>query len=345
MKRKRIFWICISIGLTIATLLATSACASPSTVVVEKEVMVTQVVQEVVEVEKMVTPAPHAAEEKEAAGSSGTGSGNTVLPAIYRVNRMIVKNAELQVLVVDTAVAVDAVTQITADTLGYIVSARSWYQNGFQYATITIGVPVHEFENAMRRLRGMAIMVQDEKASGTDVTDQYVDLESRLRNLEATEARIRSFLEQATSVEESLRVNQTLSEITAQIEEIKGQMSYLKDRSAYSTITVQIAPQLPTPTPTPTATPTPTPPPPEGWRPDKTFTQASGVLGGIMRTLIDLAIWITVLVGPFALVGALILGGSIRLGKRWRNALRDHYKTGRSHTDELGDLDDLGDLG
>ena len=66
----------------------------------------------------------------------------------------------------------------------------------------------------------------DESASGQDVTDQYVDLQSRLRNLEATEATIRSFLEKAETVEESLQVNRQLSEITDQIEEIKGK--YLK---------------------------------------------------------------------------------------------------------------------
>ena len=161
----------------------------------------------------------------------------------------------------------------------------------------------------------MAVRVQDENASGTDVSDQYVDLESRLRNLEATEARIRSFLEQAANVEESLRINAQLTEITAQIEEIKGKMNYLKDRAAYSTITVHLEPQLPTPTPTPTATPTPTPEP-DVWRPDQTFRRASGVLGGILRVVGDVAIWVVVVLGPFLLPAALLLWAAIRLNRR-----------------------------
>ena len=67
---------------------------------------------------------------------------------------MIIKNAELKLLVADTDVAIDLTTQIAADTFGYILSARTWYQGNFRYATITIGVPVNEFENALRRLRG-----------------------------------------------------------------------------------------------------------------------------------------------------------------------------------------------
>ncbi len=283
------------------------------TVVVEKEVekVVTKVVEKEVVVERQVAATPMPAT---AGGPALPGDSNT-LAAMYRANRLIIKNANLQLLVVDTGTAIDRVTQVVVDTFGYIISSRSWYQETFQYATITIGVPVDQFEEAMRRLRGMAIQVLDENASGSDVTDQYVDLESRLRNLEATEARVRTFLEQALTVEESLRVSHTLSEITAQIEEIKGQMGYLKDRAAYSTITVNLSPQVPTPTPTPTNTPTPTPTP-VVWNPGQTFTSATDVLGGIVQNLIDAAIWIVVILGPFGLPLALIVWGAIRLNRK-----------------------------
>jgi uncharacterized coiled-coil protein SlyX len=235
------------------------------------------------------------------------GPGVPPLASPYGANRMIIKNAELSLLMEDVGSGIDRVTQVADDTFGYILSSRTWYQGSFQYATITIGVPVDEFENALRRLRGMAIKVQNETASGTDVSDQYVDLESRLRNLEATEARIRSFLEQAMTVEESLRINQQLTEISAQIEEVKGRMNYLKDRAAYSTITVHLQPEVPTPTPVPNV-----------WRPGKTFRRAAGVLSDIMRVVGDAAIWAAVVLGPFALPVALVLWAVIRSGKQRR---------------------------
>jgi hypothetical protein len=256
------------------------------------------------------TPAPTPMAET---APSGEGPDNGALPALYRVNRMIIKNAEVSLLVEDTSVAIDGVTQVAADTFGYILSSRTWYEGPHQHATITIGVPTNEFENAMRRIRGLGVRVEDEKASGTDVTDQYVDLESRLRNLEATEARIRSFMEKATTVEESLQVNARLADIGAQIEQIKGQMNYLQDRSAYSTITVHLLPQVPTPTPTPTPTPVP-----DVWRPDETFRDASGVLGSIARSLGDMAIWVSVVFGPFLLPVALVLWLAIRSHRRSR---------------------------
>jgi hypothetical protein len=166
----------------------------------------------------------------------------------------------------------------------------------YKYATITIGVPVQQFERVLNRLRGLAIQVLDENASGEDVTDQYVDLQSQLTNLEATRERIKSFLDDATNVDEALRINQQLSEIERQIEEIKGRINYLQDRSAFSTITVNIEPQLPEvviPTPTPMPTPEPEP-----WKPGETFDNAKKSVTRAYQNIIDILIWFFVVLVP-----------------------------------------------
>ncbi len=220
--------------------------------------------------------------------------------------RMIIKNGELRLEVSDTASALDRVTQVAEDTRGYILSSRTWYEQAYEYATITIGVPADQFEDALRRLRALGLRVLDEQVAGTDVSDEYVDLESRLRNLEATEARIRSFLEQAKTVEESLRINQELANITSQIEEVKGRMNYLRDRATYSTITVHLVPLVPTATPSPTATATPTSTPtltptPEAWLPLDTARDASRVLVNLFQGFADIVIWAVIVLVPIAL--------------------------------------------
>jgi hypothetical protein len=205
----------------------------------------------------------------------------------------------------------DGITQLVGDSGGYIISSRVWYQDfygtNYQYATITIGVPVDEFENALRRLRGLAIRVSDEQASGEDVTDQFVDLQSQLGNLEATRERIKGFLDQARTVDEALRINQQLSDIEGQIEQIKGRMNYLSDRSAFSTITVSLEPELPEITLTPTPTPTPAAVQPLGpWYPDRTLQRAGNALVVVYRGLVELLIWVGVvllpLLGPLAFI-------------------------------------------
>jgi hypothetical protein len=285
--------------LIVALLIACGATPEPQVVVRERAVAETVVV---VEVEKEAAMMPTAAPEATAAaGSLGLAS----LPAA-RVERMIIKNAEMDLLVADTDVALDSITVIAADYGGYIVSSHTWFEGEFKYATVRLGVPVAEFENILRRLRGLALKVNSEVASGEDVTDQYVDLQSRLTNLEATQARIREFLDKAANVEEALKVNEQLSQVEAQIEEIQGRMNYLKDRSAFSTIDVQLSPERPTPTPTPTSTPTPTPTP-AVWRPGETVKDASGVLTAILKGLVELAIWILVVLGPFLIPVALVI--------------------------------------
>jgi hypothetical protein len=227
--------------------------------------------------------------QKPGTGEQSVSAGPVAYPGY---DRKIVKNAEISLQVQDTNNAIDQVTGLATDFSGYVVSSRTWDEGPYRLATVTISVPVDSFEQALRRLHSLAVKVLREQSTGEDVTEQYVDLESRLRNLEATQTRIRAFLEQAVSVQEALEVNRQLTEIEGQIEDVKGKMQYLKARAAFSTIAVSLEPVRPTPTPTPT----PTLP---AWQPVQTFNDAGGVLVQILRFLGDLVIWLAVVLLPF----------------------------------------------
>lgn len=274
-----------------------------------------------------IAPAPAATA---AAFEVGDESGENVV--VQNTNRKIIKNGEMRLLVKDTDVAIDRSTQIITDLGGYIVSSRTWYDdyfgNSLKYATLTIGIPVDQFERALQRFRDLSIRVLDENASGEDVTDQYVDLQSQLENLEATRARIQEFLNDAKTVDEALRINQQLSDIEGQIEQIKGRMNYLSNRAAFSTITVNFEPELPilTPTPTPTITPTATPRPtstPIPWKPNETFASAKNTLTYAYRGIINFLIWTVVvflpILLPIALIGWVIWKLFTRGSKKPRN--------------------------
>jgi hypothetical protein len=261
----------------------------------------------------------------EIAGESGENM------VVQNTERKIIKNADVRLMVKDTDVAIDRTTQIVTDLGGYIVSSRTWYQdyysNNLKYSTITIGVPVDQFERALQRFRDLAIRVLDENASGEDVTDQYVDLQSQLENLEATRARIQDFLNDAKTVDEALRINQQLSEIEGQIEQIKGRMNYLADRSSFSTITVNFEPEFPilTPTPTPTITPTSTPRPtatPIPWEPGETFSEAKTTVVSAYQGIINFLIWLVIVIIPvLAPIALLVWGG-------WKLMSRNSKKSG-----------------
>lgn len=283
-------------------------------------------------------PAPAQPEQDQAKAVEGSAgpvyeiageSGESIV--VQNTTRKIIKNADMRLLVQNTDTAIARSTQIVTDLGGYIVSSRTWYQdyygNNLKYATITIGIPVEQFERALQRFRDIAVRVLDENASGEDVTDQYVDLQSQLQNLEATRARIQGFLKDAKTVDEALRINQQLSEIEGEIEQIKGRMNYLADRSAYSTITVNLEPELPvlTPTPTPTITPTSTPRPtatPRPWKPGETFNDARNTVVIAYQGIFNFLIWLVVVILPILLPPALILWGL------WKLVTRSSKKTG-----------------
>lgn len=228
---------------------------------------------------------------------------DSITSGVQYADQKIIKNADMQLLVADTDIAVDGVTQIAGDVRGYIISTRIWSQDHFgasyNYATITLGVPVDQFEAVLRRLRGLAVKVLNEQASGEDVTDQFVDLQSQLTNLEATRDRVRVFLDDARNVDEALKINQQLSQIESEIEQIKGRMNYIENRSAFSTITISIEPALPDIVLTPTPTATPAPVQPLGpWDPARTTSRATNTLVSAYRVLVDALIWFFIVLLP-----------------------------------------------
>ena len=260
-------------------------------------------------------PAADAAAENKALATAGVVNTGQDVPSSPAAGHMIIKNADMRLLVEDMDVAIDRTTQMVGDLGGYIVSSRTWMQDYYEYelkyASLTIGLPVGQIARGLSRLRGFAIKVNDETASGEDVTDQYVDLKAQLVNLEATRARITTFLEDAQNVDEALRINQQLSEIERQIEQIKGQMNYFQDRSAFSTITVNFEPQLPELVTTPTPTPEPAP-----WKPGDTFKDAQKTVTAAYQGIVDFLIWFGVVIVPIFLPPVLIVWGLVRLLRR-----------------------------
>jgi len=267
--------------------------------------------------------APEVEKVREADGESGLGAP-TPSPLVFVEpgSGLVIKDAEVDLVVDDVARSLARVTQLAADYGGYLINSEVIQQGGFAYALVRLAVPVQNFERALNTLRQLAVRVERERASGQDVTAEYTDLQSQLINLEATAARVREFLKEARTVEESLRINQQLSELEGQIERVKGQLRYYAGRAAFSTITVALRPETPTPTPTPTptstpsATPTPTATPTPPWQPDKTFDAASQVLVSVLQNVIDVTIWVVVVGGPFVLIGGVLLGAGRLLQRR-----------------------------
>ncbi len=258
-----------------------------------------------------------AAPAEKAQPSTGGVTSDSAAPSSLAPNdRKIIKNAQLTLIVEKTSTGVERITQIAVDVGGYLNASHSFAEGNSTGAQVIISVPVDRFEEALNLVRKVAIKITSDTTSSSDVSDQYTDLVARQKNLEATRDRIRQFLDKAVTVDEALKVNQQLSDVESQIEQIKGKLNVLDARTSFSTITADLHEPVPTPTPTPTFTPTPTPTP-IGWNPGATFEDAARVQTSLLRTLGDLLIWLIVVLLPYVLVFALIALGATWLIRRF----------------------------
>jgi len=167
-------------------------------------------------------------------------SGAGALPSAEE--RMIVRTGDMSLVVDDVVNARDEIAQLAVRLDGYVVSSRIWGEEQDIRGNISIRVPDDKFEQALAELRGLAIRVTSESTDSRDITEEYVDLRSRLKNAEATESQYLALLEKAEAVEDILRIYDSLSRIRGEIEQIKGRMQYLERTSSMSLISVQLEP-------------------------------------------------------------------------------------------------------
>ena len=113
---------------------------------------------------------------------------------------------------------------------------RSYRHSG----AIAIRVPAGLLDEVFRRLEALALRVESRAVTSEDVTDEYVDSQSRLVSLRATEERLLSFLDRAGNVDEALRVQKEVSDLQLRIEEIQGRLNFLEQTAAYSLIEVSL---------------------------------------------------------------------------------------------------------
>ncbi|HEV2028133.1 MAG TPA: DUF4349 domain-containing protein [Candidatus Dormibacteraeota bacterium] len=104
---------------------------------------------------------------------------------------------------------------------------------------ITFMVPAAKFDETIDQLTKLG-KVQNEHISGNDVSAQYVDLQARLANEEAQRNAMLALLGRAQSVADIIAVQTQLGQITQQIEQLKGQISYIDHNTTYSTVSVNI---------------------------------------------------------------------------------------------------------
>lgn len=168
---------------------------------------------------------------------SAPSGNNTPLEEI----RSIIKTASLALLVQNAEEAVSQITELTEASGGFVESSQvREVSRGVKNGSIQIRIPATAFNSAITAIKNIAIEVTEESTRSQDVTDQLVDLDTRIKNLEKAEVQFQKLMERAGEINDILNVQRQLNTTRDQIERLKAQQEQLTKRVAMSTISISL---------------------------------------------------------------------------------------------------------
>lgn len=179
----------------------------------------------------------------------GVESASLVVPSESAADRLVIRNADLRIVVDDPVSALDEISQMAEKMGGFVVQSnlyKTQTEEGVETpeASITIRVPAERLNDALAQIKSLVkdknTDILSENVSGQDVTKEYTDLKSRLTNLENTEKQLQRIMEEATKTEDVLAVYNQLVSVREQIEVLKGQIKYYEESAALSMISVTL---------------------------------------------------------------------------------------------------------
>ncbi|MBU9713751.1 DUF4349 domain-containing protein [Evansella tamaricis] len=177
-------------------------------------------------------------------GSTRTGTSNPSEQEeidLDAANRMVIYNASMNLEVTDYQKANQEIQNFVREFGGFIIESSLHSSGDTQMSgSLTVRVPQKNFDAFLNDLESASTKVHERSIYGNDVTEEYVDLESRLRSKESVEERLLAFMEEASNTEDLLKISKDLGNIQEEIETIKGRMNYLENHVAYSTVTIYL---------------------------------------------------------------------------------------------------------
>ena len=187
--------------------------------------------------------------------------------------RKIVKTANLGLRTKEVRQRAAQAQQVAAGAGGSVLSSQIYRNDDSVTAQLVLSVPSAEFERVLDDLRSLGDKVTTDSISGQDVTEEYVDLKSRERNLRATEESLLRLYDKAQNVEEALSIQRELTNVRGEIEMVQGRIKYLDQHTAYSQITLDIQPV------------TSPPPPQPAWNPGDVAARAWDASRSVLQTM------------------------------------------------------------
>ena len=163
--------------------------------------------------------------------------------------RKIIKTGSLSLLVSSAEEAISNIKSASEKLGGFVENSNvyettSYVRNNTSVivkdGNVTVRIPDNKFDDAMASFKSLAIKVESESTNASDVTDQVVDIQARLKNLRAEEDQYRSILNRATEIKDVLDVTGRLADVRTRIETMQAQLDTINKRVSWSTISISL---------------------------------------------------------------------------------------------------------
>jgi hypothetical protein len=167
------------------------------------------------------------------------------------VDRKIIRDADLTIEVGSTTQAQQQVTSIAELNGGFVVTSEAKQRENADPAKRTVDiklvvrVPSTQFNSALQQIEKLATNTPVRNVTGQDVTEEFIDLEARVKTQKALELQFLDIMRQAHKVEDALEVQRQIADVRTEIEKLEGRKRFLENRSSLSTITVNIQTPIP----------------------------------------------------------------------------------------------------
>jgi hypothetical protein len=299
------------LALLAATALAVTACASGG--------------------DDEATTAPESADggmtEAEERGEAGTDAGGgalgiaddteaTAVSFGVPIGRKVIRQADLELAVQDADDAIRRITDVVERAGGFVASAELHNQEGYGLlGSLSLRVPTERMTSTLTSIEEVADEVRSRTLGSQDVTEQYADIESQLRNLRALETELLDLLteirEKSSNANEVLTVFERIRQVRAEIEQLEGRKQVLDDLVSLATIDVRLVPS-------PSAVPIVEE---DGWRFGEVLRDALRSTVTALQGVATVAIWLVVTALPVLLILGLPV---LAIGLGYRRYRRRH---------------------
>ncbi len=221
------------------------------------------------------------------------------------VDKKIIKTGSLSLKVEKADGAAEAIANIAKQNKGEVANSYfSQSSRGIKSGYITIRVPFQNFATTFEQIKKVATEVLSEASNAQDITEEYIDLEARLKNKRAEEQSFVALLSRSGKIEEVLSVTREIARVRGEIEQLDGQMRYLNSQTDMSTITVNLSEDIEI---TPVS---------QDWRPWQVIKTSVKQLINSSQNFIDGLIRFLIIVLPILLIWALIIWLIYVIGKK-----------------------------